>query len=294
MKNGKLEQSKNNWLLEAGAIGFLLFLVAVFFWKTIFQSKVVLPMDVLTLLSPWKFYADGLSLGNITLSDPVREFYPWKLFLINSLKAGFVPLWNPYILAGTPFITNIQAALFYPFNIIFYLFSPEHGYGYYIILHIFLGGAFMYLYGGSLYLSRAARIAMAIVFMFNMFVINWAQQIPLLSVIIWLPLIFLLLEKIITTRSMVYALWLVIVLSLQLLGGNIQFSFYIFVVTGLYFLFRLFTVWHKERNLGVVARLLALMAITLVGTFSLGAIQLLPTFGMLDSIVRQGDSYKVV
>ena len=294
MKNGKLEQSKNNWLLEAGAIGFLLFLVAVFFYRAIFQGKVVLPMDVLTLLSPWKFYANGVALGNITLSDPIREFYPWKLFVITSLKSGFIPLWNPYILAGTPFISNIQAALFYPFNIIFYLFSPAHGYGYYIILHIFLGGVFMYLYGGSLSLSRAAKIAAATVFMFNMFVISWAQQIPLLSVVIWLPLIFLLLEKMMATRSIAYAFWVAIVLALQVFGGNIQFSFYIFVVTGLYFIFRLFTVWYEERDLRIVSRLLALVTAVLVSTLALVAIQLLPTFEMLDSIVRQGDSYKVV
>ncbi|MDI6689732.1 MAG: YfhO family protein [Actinomycetota bacterium] len=276
------------------ALFFLLILNVIFFWKATFLGKVILPADVLLLFSPWKYYAHNISVWNIILSDPVREFYPWKAFLINSLKSGALPLWNPYILSGTPFISNIQAALFYPFNVIFYLFSPKYGYGYYIMLHYFLAGVFMYYFGRTISLNRAGALVAAVVFTFNKFTINWSQQIPVLSVIIWIPLVFLFLEKMISKRLWIYVLLTAIVLSIQILGGNIQFSFYIFLAAGLYFLFRLFLVWLDDRNFRKSIKLCGCMAVALTTSLALSAVQLVPTFALLPLIVRRGDPYELI
>src|SRR4030095_7470496 len=49
---------------------------------------------------------------------------PTGVFLRNSLRAGMVPLWNPHIFGGMPFLPALQAGVLYPLNWLFALVSP--------------------------------------------------------------------------------------------------------------------------------------------------------------------------
>gem|GEM_PF-4084418 len=61
---------------------------------------------------------EGSSLAtNSLLFDQVYQFTPWRCFAWKSLRAGSVPLWNPYSLAGTPFIGR-QSAVAYTINLL--------------------------------------------------------------------------------------------------------------------------------------------------------------------------------
>ncbi len=50
------------------------------------------------------------------LTDGQTQFVPWRVFGFGELARGHVPLWNPYAFCGTPFVGNLQSALFYPPN----------------------------------------------------------------------------------------------------------------------------------------------------------------------------------
>src|SRR5579871_3393348 len=83
-------------------------------------------------------------------SDLLAEHIPAKRFLVRSWQeTGEVPLWCPYLFAGSPFVHDIQVAAFYPLHLPLYLL-PEESIGaalsWLIVLHVLLAGWTMYAY----------------------------------------------------------------------------------------------------------------------------------------------------
>ena len=63
------------------------------------------------------FFWDVLWMpGNriVTGNDLTNMFRHWLDFGVSSIRKGQLPLWNPYLSSGLPFISNPQPALFYP------------------------------------------------------------------------------------------------------------------------------------------------------------------------------------
>ncbi|MBI3893951.1 MAG: hypothetical protein HY303_20725, partial [Candidatus Wallbacteria bacterium] len=53
--------------------------------------------------------------------DLPRMFVPWRLWAKQRLLAGELPLWNPHIFAGLPYLAGFQGAIFYPPNALYLL-----------------------------------------------------------------------------------------------------------------------------------------------------------------------------
>ena len=87
----------------------LLILPLLLFWSVTVGPKTLLPIDNLFAYEPWASYQAELGVGlpqNQLLSDLILENYVWKKFIRESIAAGEIPLWNPYILSGQPFLAN--------------------------------------------------------------------------------------------------------------------------------------------------------------------------------------------
>src|SRR5215217_9574167 len=46
--------------------------------------------------------------------DVFRIFFPDSAFLLESLRAGELPLWTPYLRLGQPFAATLYSQVFYP------------------------------------------------------------------------------------------------------------------------------------------------------------------------------------
>lgn len=59
-----------------------------------------------------------LLLTNQVLADGdiLHYFYPYRDYAAEAIRQGRIPLWNPYIFLGVPFLANPQAAVLYPFH----------------------------------------------------------------------------------------------------------------------------------------------------------------------------------
>ena len=66
---------------------------------------------VALLYAPLLFTNRVLATGDILL-----YFYPYRDYAAAALRSGDVPLWNPYIFLGVPFLANPQAAVLYPLH----------------------------------------------------------------------------------------------------------------------------------------------------------------------------------
>ena len=76
---------------------------------------------------------------NDLLSDLVLQNVVWKEHIRRTLADGQIPLWNPQIFTGMPFLAGGQASTFYPLNILFYLLPLELAYGWFTALQMALG-----------------------------------------------------------------------------------------------------------------------------------------------------------
>ena len=81
-------------------------------------GNTLLPSDNLIAYEPWASAVTDLKLTapeiphNPLLSDLILQNYPWKRFIRQAIDAREIPLWNPYIFSGVPFLASGQHSLF--------------------------------------------------------------------------------------------------------------------------------------------------------------------------------------
>lgn len=257
-------------------------------------------------------------------TDTRHQLFYWRYFGFNTIAKGTIPLWNPYIYSGTPFVGGVQSAIFYPLNLIFLVFPIYIAINYSIILHVFLSGVFTYLYlrylgfqetrypcsnrislpckGGvknfahTARLSRSSCMIASIIFMFcapQIFHV-YPGHLPNLCTMIWLPLILLFSELFILTRDFFYALLGGIAVAFNILAGHPQYFFYTSIAVVIYFTIRIIQEFREHRNWKFVAYHAAGVCILYIVGVSLTAIQLLPAFEMIKHSARQTISYEWV
>ena len=127
----------------------ILFILPLFlFWPVTIGSSTLLPADNLFAYEPWASYKEAQGVGlpqNQLLSDLILENYVWKKFIRESIADHQIPLWNPYILSGQPFLANGQHSALYPFSLLFYVLPLSKAYGWFIVSQLWLAGLFMYI-----------------------------------------------------------------------------------------------------------------------------------------------------
>jgi hypothetical protein len=62
--------------------------------------------------------------------DFTQQFYAFARYEAARLQSGQLPLWNPYIYAGHPFLADIQSAVFYPLSLWTMLVTAVKGFTY--------------------------------------------------------------------------------------------------------------------------------------------------------------------
>lgn len=218
----------------------LILIVGVFFYK-IFLGLLPVPMDTLVgLYHPWRdLYANdyprGIPFKNFLITDPIRQQIPWRKIAIDQWKQGQIPWWNPYTFSGTSLAGNIQAAVFYPFNILFFLFSFPVAWTILIVLQPMLAGIFLFWFLRNKDIHPLAALLGSIAWCFSGFNIAWLTWGTIVHVVLWLPLILLSLEKIHENNS---KWWVVLAfgLSMQVLAGHAQIAFYSVLFACIYWL----------------------------------------------------------
>jgi hypothetical protein len=181
--------------------------------------------------------------------DHFDYFQPLRAFTADELKAGHLPLWNPYSASGEPWLANPQTGVFYPPTWLFVVLRFETAYMLYLLLHLILLGCGAYL----LFARRAppgAAIAGAVAIMLSGPVLSLLDVSNNFATLAWVPLVlWCALED----------RWLggAFALALAFLGGE---PFFAALAALLYVLLR--------RNRDVLA--------TAAVAFGLTAVQLLP------------------
>jgi hypothetical protein len=154
-----------------------------------FAGKVPFPRDMLLQFSAWSGMARSEAWQHYAdIGDLVTAFYPARVFAARAVREGTLPLWNPYILGGAPFLASAQPSLFYPPNFLYYVLSTPAAWTLCFMLRMFLSGVFTTLFVRSIGGSRAGSYFAGIVFALCGFMTAWQGQ-PMDDAATWLPFV---------------------------------------------------------------------------------------------------------
>jgi hypothetical protein len=241
-----------------------------------------IPISVIMILPLILFWP--LVLGGRVLywGTPLLQFYPWRKLAVDMIRSGHVPLWDHYLGNGAPLAANLQAAVFYPLNLIYLVVPIERAMGYSAVLHVILAGLLMYLYGRTIRLSPFASLVAALSYMFSGFLISRLGFLSMTSATPWLPLLFCLAERLASQRRLSNAFLLGLAIGLQLLAGHAQLWYYGLWAVAAYVLAR---GWQMAKEgaqdrscvLRLTVRTWLLLALAVLVGLGVAAVQLLPT-----------------
>ena len=150
-----------------------------------------------------------------------------------------LPLWNPYQAYGAPLAANMQSQPFNPLYILFALHPGPRTYNLFILCRFLIAGLCAYLYL-RLFLPFAPSLAVGLVCMLSGYHILFFNM-PHLSVDVFIPALFLAIERLLRQPSARNVLLAVAVIFLAIAGGMPESTLLLLTFACAYFLFRLFS-----------------------------------------------------
>ena len=163
------------------------------------DALVWLALACTTLAVLWPL---GLTNRILAGVDALTYFTPYWAYRMAELRAGHIPLWNPYLFLGVPFLANLQSAVLYPLHLPLTWLRPENALVWSALLHAWLAAGFTYTFGRrSLGLSRPAATLSGLLFGLGGFTVARVENINQLNTLAWLPALFWLLDE--TARACV-------------------------------------------------------------------------------------------
>lgn len=212
-------------------------------------------------------------------------YLPIRAFSGAVMRSGSFPLWNPYVFAGFPHLADIQAGVFYPPNIFFYLFlPPAAAFDVSLVFNVFLILFFASRFLRLLVSSPSAIWIGASTFALAGILSNNAVTVTIPNAAAWIPPFFWCLEKWLRTSESRYC-WLgSLCLAMQVLAGWPQMVLLTAIYSGIYVLLSLPT---SERRLKFIAGYVGM------GILSAGLVmaQVLPTLELKAQTILQRLSY---
>lgn len=206
-------------LAALGVLAVLGGAVLVVYWRLLLTNRVLGAGDALTYFAPYRDYASSV------------------------LRTGRLPLWNPYLFLGAPFLANPQTAVLYPLHWPFLWLDAGKSLIASLALHLVIAGVGAYVYGRrAAGLSRSAALVTGLIFSLSGYLGAHAGQVNQISVAAWLPWLLWLGQKVwgearagaqptgLGRRAwrrvnLLAVAGLALIVALQLLAGHTQASY---------------------------------------------------------------------
>jgi len=269
---------------DAAVAALLALLCALFFWQ-------VLTPDA----ADRRWFAAG---------DFTDQFYAFRAYMARELWAGRLPLWNPYALGGSPFLADIQSAVYYPPGLLTVLLAGRDGLPLVaveleVIAHYFLASVFLYLLVRDLTRSRLAGLVSAVAYAYGSYLTSYPKlQMAILEGQTWVPLALLAVHRAAATlegrRQGHWVAWLAaggLALGLTALAGHAQTTLLAGYTVVAYLIFAFYPALRRSGGrdrLALGARLAVLPLVAL----GLGAAQLLPSLEYMRLSSRAAISFQ--
>src|SRR5215218_3667426 len=195
--------------------------------------------DYLWSTAPWNASAPpGVRAGgaNGELADSVAAFQPFAQYA--RARLPHPPLWNPYIMAGRPFVADAQSAVFSPFSLPAYVLPFWWSLAVTAALKLFCAALGTYLLSRALGMGFAGALLAGLAFGLGLYMVTWLSW-PLTSVWALLPWLLLACDRVVRRPDAAGVAALAVVVALQFLAGHPESSFHVMVFAVLFAALRL-------------------------------------------------------
>jgi hypothetical protein len=249
-------------------------LSVLLFAQGMLPGRTLSASDMLWSATPWDAIApaDVRPLGsNHDQADAAQVFQPFLETTSEALPD--VPLWNPYIMGGRPYLADMQAALFSPFNLPGYLLPLWRSLALIAALKIFVAAFGMFMLARALGIRFAGALLAGTVFGFSLWMVTWVSW-PTVSVWAYLPWLCLLAEHLLRRPGTLPFAGLAGVIALQYFGGHPESCFHVLLATVLFWILRVAAT--RPPGVRAVARSAVVFIGALVAGTALAAITLVP------------------
>ena len=260
-------------LRDAGAVGLLLLLTAIFVWHRLWVWNGLAYLDIATF------------------------YMPWYSHLGESLRALDIPGWNPHQFSGAPFASDPQSGWWYlPAMGLFALLPPMAAYKALLIFHLLLAGVSTYVLGRLLGMRQAGALAAALAYEFGPFSNHISSSLIHVQLAAWIPVGLAGVELAAwrDDRERRFAGWVVAAFAVsQMLAGWVgQGAYNGILVVGSFAAYRTLIAPHRPALPMARLRRLCAAGVTIFGLgLGLGAAGLLPRLAAIAETNVAGGTY---
>jgi Bacterial membrane protein YfhO len=251
-------------------------LVVVYLFPVLIGTKILSPNGLLYAFTPWtaSHPPDILHWFNPLLSDVPTANYPARLYARDALHHGTLPQWYPDEFGGMPLLSNPQLGVYTPFNLPIWLLPLNYGLGLSAALKLWTGAFGMYLLVRQLRLGWLPGLLAGTSFAFCAYNITWLTHETLPAVVVMLPWMVWLIERLCERARTSTVLWLAVVTAIAIGGGHPGTQVHVLALAGVYALIRVWLIEDLEQKTRLKLLGLALGGVAL-GTLIM-AIMLIP------------------
>jgi hypothetical protein len=189
-----------------------------------------------------------------------------------------MPLWEPYIHGGMPFVDGMHGDIFYPATVLKFFLPVTYALGLKLILHVFLAGVFMFYFLRGLNLRLWTCFLGGLLYMFSSCLVSlvYPGHDGKMYVMALTPLAFLILQQACKSGRLLHFLLFSLAFALLIFTAHMQMAYFASWGLGLFFLFQL---WNMYRNGNKkIFKYLAYFVISIILALSLSLIQLLSPY----------------
>lgn len=181
-------------------------------------------------------------------SDDLQLFYPNRSFTIASFLRGELPLWNPYILSGTPHLGQSETAVLYPLFLLPLVLPQTVSWAILVLSEPMLASIGMFLFLRRLLGDRIASTLGALAFGFSgVILVRMVEGLSVGHTLLWAPFVLWGVESWLSQRRKKYLILTLLFLSLSVLAGWLQYTFYIFFLSLAYAVVRVLSTKEKKK-----------------------------------------------
>ncbi len=271
-------------------------------WQRLARWGPPLAVVALVIAFAWRL---ALTQGILGRGDTFLYFYPYWEYRAQALLAGRLPLWEPLLFMGAPFLANSQAGVLYPPNWPLAVFSAPLAVKIALVTHLALMALGTYAFARrAAGQSRLGALTAATLFALGGYVTAQMEHVNQLQGLAWLPWLMLGAHALLRLdwqaagargRAAALAGGVAALVALQILAGHTQTAFISVAGAGLYAgALAVGAQWRGRRADGVAASRngalagLGLLLAAVAGAAVLAAAQVLPTLELSGQSLRGG------
>jgi hypothetical protein len=210
--------------------------------KAMLLGRLYGPSDLSFASDPWRRLPAAAAIGpprNAILSDLAFANLPWRAAVREAVANGRAPLWNRFVLAGTPLLPAAQAGILHPSTLLSLALPLPLSWTFSCTFTLFLALLCAFLFFRDLALGVVPALLGAAAWAFSTYVVFWDGWSVGPSTAS-LPLLLLGLRRLARDPGGAAILLTAVALALSVFGGHPESAFHGAAVGGVWFLGELF------------------------------------------------------